>query len=200
MKNKFSRTQLVILMAAWVVGLVITGWSPKERMTWILEVFPVLIAMPVLWFTFARFPFPRYIYIWIFLHGVVLMIGGHYTYAEVPIGFWVRDALGLARNHYDRLGHLMQGFVPALIAREILVRRNVVRGTAWLFFLVVTICASISVFYELVEWWAALLLGESTESFLGTQGDPWDTQTDMFLAIVGAVIALLVYRKRMPRC
>ncbi len=127
----------------------------------------------------------------IFLHAAILMLGGHYTYAEVPLGFWVRDALGLSRNHYDRLGHLAQGFVPAILAREILLRKTPLKPGPWLFFLVTCVCLAISAFYEFVEWWAALASGEAASAFLGTQGDVWDTQWDMFLCLLGALAAQL---------
>jgi putative membrane protein len=186
-----DREPLVLLLAT-AVALVGSGIGPYERGTWLLEVAPVLIAAPILVATWRRFPLSELVYRLIFLHGVVLMVGGHYTYARVPIGFWVQEAFGLARNHYDRLGHLMQGFVPALVARELLLRRSpLVRGK-WLFFLVTCVCLAVSAMYELIEAWAALLGGEAAESFLGTQGDVWDTQWDMLLALVGAVSAQLL--------
>lgn len=194
--STFSRQQLWILNFLWLVALLISGFAPLDRATWWMEVLPVLVAGPLLLLTARSFPLPRYIYIWIFLHGLVLIVGGHYTYAEVPVGFWVQEALGWSRNPFDRLGHLLQGFVPALVIREILVRFNVVRSRAWLFFLTVTCCMAISVTYEFIEWWAALLLGQGAEAFLGTQGDPWDTQWDMFLATVGAILAQIFYSSK----
>jgi putative membrane protein len=133
------------------------------------------------------------------VHAVILMVGGHYTYAEVPLGFWVRDALGLARNHYDRLGHFAQGFVPAILAREVLLRNTSLRRGGWLFFLVVCVCLAFSAFYELVEWWTALISGEGATAFLGTQGDVWDTQWDMCLALVGALTAQLLLARAHDR-
>jgi putative membrane protein len=141
--------------------------------------------------TRRRFPLTPLAYRLIFVHALILMLGGRYTYAEVPLGFWVRDALGLARNHYDRLGHFAQGFVPAIVAREILVRKSPLRRDGWLFFLVACVCLSVSAIYELVEWWTAVATGEAATAFLGTQGDPWDTQWDMFLALLGALTAQL---------
>ncbi len=189
-----TRSQFLAMFGLWILALIASGIGPKDRATWYMEVAPVLIAMPILWFTRTSFPLPRYIMLWIFIHGLVLMLGGHYTYAEVPLGYWLKDVLSFERNPYDRIGHLMQGFVPALVAREILMRKNIVRDAAWLFFITVTICMSISVVYEFLEWWAALIMGEGADSFLGTQGDQWDTQWDMFLASLGAVAAQLVYR------
>jgi putative membrane protein len=146
--------------------------------------------VPVLVATARRFPLTPLAYRLIFVHALILMLGGHYTYAEVPLGDWVADALGLARNPYDRLGHLAQGFVPAIVVREILIRRSPLRPGRWLTFLVVCVCLAISAAYELVEWWSALIGGENADAFLGTQGDQWDTQWDMFTALVGAIAAL----------
>jgi putative membrane protein len=171
-------------------GLVVLAWSavrPHDYFTWLLEVAPILIGVPVLVATRRRFPLTPLVYRLLFVHAVILMIGGHYTYAEVPFGFWLKDAFGFARNHYDRIGHFAQGFVPAILAREILLRRGVVRAGGWLFFLVTTVCLAFSALYELIEWWTALLTGSAATAFLGTQGDPWDTQWDMFLALVGAL-------------
>jgi len=176
------------------VGLAALAWSglhPHDRFTWLLEVAPILIAVPVLVATRRRFPLTPLAYRLIFVHALILMLGGRYTYAEVPLGFWVKDALGLARNHYDRLGHFAQGFVPAMLAREILLRKTPLRRGAWLFFLVTCVCLAISAVYEFVEWWTALATGEAATAFLGTQGDPWDTQWDMFLALIGALTAQL---------
>jgi putative membrane protein len=186
-----ARERLALL----AVGLVLLAWSgiaPRDRFTWVLEVAPLLIAVPLLVATRRRFPFTLLAYRLMLLHAVILVIGGHYTYEHVPVGFWVRDALGLVRNHYDRLGHFAQGFVPAIVAREILVRRTPLRPGPWLFVLVTAVCLAISASYELVEWMAALLTGAAATAFLATQGDPWDTQWDMFLALVGAVTAQLL--------
>ena len=179
-----------VLLVVGALALAVSGVAPHDRLTWLLEVAPILIAVPVLIATARRFPLTPLAYRLIFLHALILMLGGHYTYAEVPLGDWVADALGLARNPYDRLGHLAQGFVPAIVVREILIRRSPLRPGKWLAFLVVCVCLAISAAYELVEWWSALLGGENADAFLGTQGDQWDTQWDMFTALVGAVAAL----------
>jgi putative membrane protein len=179
-----------VLLVVGAIALAVSGVAPHDRLTWLLEVAPILIAVPVLIATARRFPLTPLAYRLIFLHALILMLGGHYTYAEVPLGDWVADALGLARNPYDRLGHLAQGFVPAIVVREILIRRSPLRPGKWLAFLVVCVCLAISAAYELIEWWSALIGGENADAFLGTQGDQWDTQWDMFMALVGAVAAL----------
>jgi putative membrane protein len=170
--------------------LAVSGIRPHDRLTWWMEVLPVFIAFPILIATRARFPLTSMLYGLIFFHALVLMLGGAYTYARVPLGFWIEQALGLHRNPYDKIGHFFQGFVPALVAREILVRGQRVRGRGMRVFVVVCIVLAISAAYELVEWAAALALGQGADEFLGTQGDPWDTQSDMFLALIGAVAAL----------
>ena len=180
-----------MLLAVGIVLLVLSGIGPADRFTWFLEVAPVLIGVPIMIATYRRFPMTPLVYRLLLLHAVILMVGGHYTYAEVPLGFWMQEAFGFARNHYDRIGHLAQGFVPALLAREVLLRRSVLRRGGWLFFLVTCACLALSAVYELVEWWTALATGEAATAFLGTQGDPWDTQWDMFLALIGAVAAQL---------
>ncbi len=188
-----------LLLAAVVAALAASGAAPTDRPTWLMEVAPLLVALPLLVATRRRFPLTPLLYALIALHAAVLCVGGHYTYAEVPIGFWVRDALGLARNHYDRLGHLAQGFVPALVAREVLLRTSPLRRGRWLFVLVTAVALSISALYELVEWGAALALGQGAEAFLGTQGDPWDTQWDMFVALLGAISAQLLLARSQDR-
>ncbi len=185
-----SGRELRVLLVVGAAALLVSGIAPHDRLTWLLEVAPILIAVPVLVATARRFPLTPLAYRLIFVHALILMLGGHYTYAEVPLGDWVADALGLARNPYDRLGHLAQGFVPAIVVREILIRRSPLRPGKWLAFLVVCVCLAISAAYELVEWWSALLGGENADAFLGTQGDQWDTQWDMFTALVGAIAAL----------
>ena len=180
------------LLAAAAVLLAWSAVRPHDYFTWLLEVAPILIGVPVLVATYRRFPLTPLLNRLVFVHAVILMVGGHYTYAEVPFGFWMRDAFGFARNHYDRIGHFAQGFVPAILAREILVRRGVVRPGGWLFFIVTCVCLAFSAFYELVEWWTAVLTGSAATAFLGTQGDPWDTQWDMFLALVGALTSQLL--------
>jgi putative membrane protein len=180
---------------AWVlvfaVVLTWSAWQPHDYPTWWLEVLPALAALLVLVMTRKRFPLTPLLYLLILLHCIILMVGGHYTYAEVPLGDWVRDWTGGERNNYDKLGHLAQGFVPAMVARELLLRLKVVARKSWLGFLVLCICLAISAFYELLEWWVALLSSEAAESFLGTQGYVWDTQSDMFWAMVGALAALV---------
>ena len=181
------------LLAALGVLLAFLAWSgvhPYERTTWYLEVFPVFVAVPLLWATYRRFPLTNLLYALIFVHALVLMLGGAYTYARVPLGFHLAEVLGLSRNPYDKIGHFFQGFVPALAAREILVRGAHVRGAKMLAFVVVCIVLAISATYELIEWGAALALGQGADEFLGTQGDPWDTQSDMFCALIGAVTSL----------
>jgi putative membrane protein len=180
-------TWLVVLTLAM---LALSGWRPHDRLTWLMEVLPVMLALPILWFTRRRYPLTLLACLLLFLHGVVLMIGGMYTYARVPIGFEVQAWFGLDRNPYDKLGHFMQGFVPAIVAREILLRGGYVRRPRMLAFLVVCIALAISASYELVEWGAALVMGEDADAFLGTQGDVWDTQSDMLMALVGALAAL----------
>ncbi|HTI53714.1 MAG TPA: DUF2238 domain-containing protein [Verrucomicrobiae bacterium] len=177
------------LLAAGALALVVSGVAPHDRLTWTLEVAPILIAGAVLVATARRFPLTPLAYRLVFVHALILMLGGHYTYAEVPLGDWVADTLGLSRNPYDRLGHFAQGFVPAIVVREILVRRSPLRPGKWLVFLVLCVGLAISAAYELFEWWTAVIGGESAEAFLGTQGDQWDTQWDMFMALVGAATA-----------
>ncbi len=187
-----ARTRwLVAAAAATVAMLVASGWRPYDRLTWLMEVLPVIVVLPLLWLTHRRYPLTSLLYAGIVVHAAVLMLGGAYTYARVPLGFELQELFGLARNPYDKIGHFMQGFVPALAAREILLRGRHVRGRRMLAFLVVCVVLAISATYELVEWAAALALGQGADEFLGTQGDPWDTQSDMFLALLGAVAALL---------
>ncbi len=182
-------------IAVFVVVLVWSGIEPKDFMTWCLEVFPAVIGAAVLWFTRDRFPLTPLLYALILVHCVILMVGGHYTYAEVPLGDWLRDAFDGTRNNYDKLGHLAQGFVPALIARELVIRKNVFNSARWRDFFIVSFCLGFSAFYELIEWWVALLSDEAADSFLGTQGYIWDTQSDMGLALLGAILALLLLSK-----
>jgi putative membrane protein len=187
-----SRTQnLAASAAVLIVLLIVSGLNPHDRTTWALEVFPVVIALPLLALTWRRFPLTTLLYACIFLHALVLMTGGAYTYARVPLGFQLQDLLQLERNPYDKIGHFAQGFVPAIAAREILVRGGYVRGRKMLAFVALSIVLAISASYELFEWGAALALGQGADEFLGTQGDPWDTQSDMFFALVGGTIALL---------
>jgi len=175
-----------------VIALVWSAARPHDYFTWWLEVFPALIGVALLIATAHRFPLTPLLYVLLFLHALILMIGGHYTYAEVPLGFWMQRTFDLARNDYDRIGHFAQGLVPAIIAREILIRRDVVRRRGWLFVIVVAICLAISALYELLEWQVAIRTGSKGDAFLGTQGDVWDTQEDMATAFVGAITALLL--------
>ena len=185
--------RLLLLLGVPVLGaLVASGIAPFDRATWFLEVVPVLIAAPIIAMTWRRFPLTTLLCVLIALHARVLVLGGAYTYARVPPGFWMQEALGLERNPYDRVGHFIQGFVPAMVAREILLRGEYVSGRRMLAFLAACVALAISAFYELIEWWAALALGQCATDFLGTQGDPWDTQADMFCALAGAAVALIV--------
>jgi putative membrane protein len=193
-----SKEPLVLLMVA-ALALILSGIQPYDRTTWLLEIFPILIAVPILIFTASRFPLTPLAYRLIFVHALILMLGGHYTYARVPLGFWVQELMNLDRNHYDRVGHFAQGFVPAILAREILLRRTPLRPGGWLFFLVTCVCLAISACYEFIEWGAAVAGGEAADAFLGTQGDVWDTQWDMFMALVGAVTAQLLLGRRHDR-
>jgi putative membrane protein len=173
-------------------------WSairPHDYFTFFLEVFPAIIALPILFFSFQKFPLTPLLYVLILIHTIILMVGGHYTYAEVPLFNWLKDTFDLSRNYYDRVGHFAQGFVPAMIAREILLRKRVIKNGAWLFFVVCSICLGISACYEFIEWWVAVGSGTAAEAFLGTQGDVWDTQWDMFLALVGAITAQILLAK-----
>ena len=194
-----SRREPLVLLVVALVLLVVSAIGPKDRFTWWLEVAPILLAVPVLLLTALRFPLTPLAYRLIFVHALILMLGGHYTYAEVPLGFWVRDLLGLARNHYDRLGHVAQGFVPAILVREVLRRKTPIVSRGWLFFLVTCVVLAISAAYELVEWVAAVTTGSAAMAFLGTQGDVWDTQWDMFLALCGAIAAQLLLSRRHDR-
>lgn len=176
-----------------------SGWRPFDRATWVMETLPVMIALPLMWATYRRFPFTSLVYALIFLHAIVLMVGGNYTYARVPLGFYLQDLLHLHRNPYDKIGHLFQGWVPALVAREILIRGQYVRGRKMLAFLVVCVVMAISATYELLEWASALAMGQGATDFLGTQGDVWDTQEDMFFALIGAITALLLLARAHDR-
>ena len=187
-RNRMLPLALLALVAA---ALVVSAISPTDRLTWWLEALPVLIALPLLTLTAQRFPLTNLLYVLIACHALVLLLGAHYTYAQVPLGDWVRDELGLMRNNYDRLGHFVQGFVPAIIAREILLRKSPLQRGGWLFFIVSSICLAFSASFELFEWLVAVIGGGSADAYLATQGDVWDTQWDMFLALCGSVTAQL---------
>ena len=185
----------IVLLALWIGALIASGIHPTDRMTWFMEVAPVLIAIPLLIASRDRFPLTPLLYRLIFLHGLILMLGGRYTYAQVPLGFWLQDLFDLSRNHYDRIGHFAQGFIPAILAREILLRTTPLKPGRMLFLLVTAVCLAFSAFYELIEWWAALAIGADADAFLATQGDPWDTQWDMFLCLCGTIVSLLLWRR-----
>ncbi|AZQ85882.1 DUF2238 domain-containing protein [Colwellia sp. Arc7-635] len=175
--------------------LIWSGVGPKDQFTWFLEVLPALIGLVFMALSFQRFPLTRLLYNFILLHCIVLMVGGHYTYAEVPLFDSIANWLGSERNNYDKVGHFFQGFVPALLAREILIRKSIVNGSSWLNVIIVAICLAFSAFYELIEWWVAIASGEDAEAFLGTQGYIWDTQSDMALALIGAIVSIIVLAK-----
>ena len=185
-------TRLTALLLATLAALVASGIDPYDRLTWWMEVMPVLIALPILYFTRKTFPLTPLLYGLLFFHGLVLMLGGHYTYSRMPLGFWIQDLFDFSRNHYDRIGHLAQGFVPAILAREILVRLSPLKPGGWLFFLVSCVVLAVSATYEFIEWWAALLYGAEADEFLATQGDIWDTQWDMLLALTGGLVSQLL--------
>jgi putative membrane protein len=193
------RAEPLVLLGVALVLLVLSGIEPYDRTTWVLEVFPIVLAVPLLALTARRFPLTPLAYRLIFVHALILMLGGHYTYARVPLGFWLQDALHLARNHYDRLGHFAQGFVPAIVAREILLRRSPLVPGKWLFFLVTAVCLAVSACYEFIEWGAAVAGGSAADAFLGTQGDVWDTQWDMFMALLGAITAQVLLAREHDR-
>lgn len=185
------REALALLLFA-SAALAVSAVDAYDRLTWYLEVLPVIVALPLLALTWRRFPLTALVYRLLLVHALILMLGGHYTYARVPLGHWIEQLLDLSRNPYDRIGHFAQGFVPAMLAREILLRRSPLRPGKWLFFLVVCVCLAISAFYELIEWWVALAQGPAAADFLGTQGDVWDTQWDMCFALIGALTALIL--------
>jgi len=188
-RTHLSEAGWLAAIAAVLVWSWIGAYDPG---VWVMEVLPVFIAVPVLAFTRARFPLTSLVYILILMHAIILMVGGHYTYARVPLGFWLQEWFDFSRNHYDRIGHLAQGFIPAMVAREILLRRTPLQPGGWLFFLVTSVCLAISAVYEFIEWWAALALGAGADEFLATQGDPFDTQADMLMATLGAMLAQLL--------
>lgn len=187
-----SATEFAILIALVLAALVWSAIDPTDRLTWLLEVVWVIAALPLLIATRRRFPLTRLLYWLIAIHCLILIYGGAWTYAQTPLGLWVQDALDLARNHYDRLGHFAQGFIPAILGRELLLRKTDLREGAWLFYLVTSACLAFSALFEMLEWWAALVWGGAADAFLATQGDVWDTQWDMFLALCGAVVAQLL--------
>ncbi len=181
-----------ILLVIVVVALILTGIRPYDRLTWFLETFWVMLGIPLVLLTWRRFPLTTLLCCLLALHALVLIMGGLYTYARTPLGNWIQDLFNLSRNPYDRIGHFVQGFVPAILVREILVRRSPLRGSGWLGPLVVCACLAFSAFFEMIEWWAAVAGGAAADDFLATQGDIWDTQWDLFLALVGAITSLLL--------
>lgn len=194
--NTLSARGLGLYSMALIALLALSGVGARELDTWALEVLPVLVALILLGVSWRRFPLTPLVYGLIFVHALVLMLGGHYTYAEVPLGFWMQDVFGLGRNPYDGIGHLAQGFIPAMVARELLLRQTLLRPGRWLFVVVVLACGGISALYELIEWGVAVAIGAGADAFLGTQGDPWDTQKDMALAFVGAIAAQILLARR----
>lgn len=188
----------------WFIALLLpvfawSGIGPHDRFTWWLEVAPVLIGVPLILAFHRKFPLSTLLLVLLWLHCVILIVGGHYTYARVPLGEWAKVWFDVSRNHYDKLGHFVQGFVPAILTRELLVRTSPLPTSRWLGFLTVCVCLAFSAFYELIEWAAAVMTGAAADDFLGTQGDPWDTQTDMLLALIGATLAVVLLRKAHDR-
>ena len=182
-----------LLLGIVIVALLVSGIAPKDRLTWFLEVIWVIVAILIIALNWRRFPLTRLLCWLLVAHALVLIHGGAYTYAETPLGFWLRDTFGFERNPWDRVGHVMQGFVPAILARELFLRCTPLRRGGWLFYLVLAACLSFSAFFELIEWWSALIYGADADAFLATQGDQWDTQWDMFLCLVGAALSLLLW-------
>jgi len=180
-----------IYLAIFFIALVASGIKPLDYFTWFLEIVPAFIALVILATTYKKFQFSNFIYGLILFHSIVLMIGGHWTYAEVPLGYWIKEMFNFSRNHYDRFGHLMQGFVPTMVARELIIRRNIVPDRKWMNFFIVFTILGFSACYEFFEWGMSILTGEAADAFLGTQGDIWDTQWDMFMCFVGSILALL---------
>ena len=193
MKNKYNFP--VLFSICTLVILVISFIFTFDRKIWVLEVFPVLLGFPILFFTYKRFAFTNLIYILLIIHFVILSVGGIYTYAKVPLGYWMQDWFGFSRNNYDKIGHFAQGFIPALLIREVLLRTSQLKQGKWISFIVVSVCLAISALYELLEWLVAVIQGASAEDFLGTQGDIWDAQSDMFFAFIGAISALIIFSK-----
>ncbi|HSP70034.1 MAG TPA: DUF2238 domain-containing protein [Bryobacteraceae bacterium] len=192
MKPKGIEAFHIALLALWAIALAVSAIGAYDPFTWVLEVFPAILGVAVLAVTYRRFPLTNLLYVLIFVHSLILMGGGHYTYARVPLGFWMQSTFHFTRNHYDRIGHFAQGFVPAIAAREVFLRKKIVKPGAWLMAIVIFGCLGVSALYELFEWVTAVTMGSSADAFLGTQGDPWDTQEDMCMAGVGAISAFLL--------
>ncbi len=182
-----------IWLTLFIVALVWSGINPKDQFTWFLEVAPALTGFVIILVTYKKFPLTPLLYTLILIHMIILMVGGHYTYAEVPLFDWIKEVLDQSRNNYDKVGHLAQGFIPAILARELLLRKEIVKGSKiWLNYIILSIVLAFSAFYELIEWWVALLSGEDAEAFLGTQGYVWDTQSDMMYALIGGIFSLIL--------
>ncbi len=190
-----SHRENQLLVIGTILALAISAIEPYDLTIWFLETFPVLIGLPIILVTHRRFPMTSLVYRLLFLHALILILGAHYTYARVPFGFWMQDVFDFTRNNYDRIGHIAQGFIPAVLAREILLRKSPLKPGRWLFFLVTCVCLSISVCYEFIEWWVALLTGTAADEFLSLQGDIWDTQWDMFMALIGAISAQWLFTR-----
>jgi len=198
--QRYRDYEPLVLLAVVIASLSVTGIRPYSRLTWFAEVSWVLAGIPILVLTYRRFPLTPLLYRLLMVHALILIVGGYYTYARVPLGIWVQDMFDLSRNHYDRLGHFAQGFVPAILAREIMLRRSPLVKGKWLFFIVVSVCLAFSAFFEMIEWWyAAGVGGESAVDFLGSQGDVWDAQWDMFIALIGAICAQLTFARSHDR-
>ncbi|MDO9220572.1 MAG: DUF2238 domain-containing protein [Thiobacillus sp.] len=197
--NRIQGHENSLLVVLTLAALTASGVAPYDRLTWGMETLPVMLGLPLLYASRRAFPLTPLVYRLLFVHGLILMLGGHYTYARVPVGFWVQDAFELARNHYDRLGHLAQGFIPAMLTREILLRQTPLKPGGWLFFLTTCVVLAFSACYEFTEWGVALAMGGDADAFLATQGDVWDTQWDMFLALIGALAAQLLLSRRHDR-
>ena len=191
LKNNILKIYIVLFL----IGLLLSAIQPKEYFTWFLEVLPAILGFFILIFTFKKFQFTNYTYFFIILHCIILFIGGHYTYAEVPFFEWIKETFQQSRNNYDKVGHFAQGFVPAMIIRELFIRKNVIANTSYFNFIIVSICLAISAAYEWIEWWVSISTGEGGDAFLGTQGYVWDTQSDMLLATIGAVCMVLFFSK-----
>ena len=183
-----------IFLLIYFVVFIWSAINPKDYFTWFLEVFPAIVALIILTFTYKNFKFTPLVYSLIFIHSVILMVGGHYTYSEVPLFDFIKDVFNHDRNNYDKLGHFAQGFIPAMVAREIIIRKNIINIEAWRNFFIVCFCLGFSAFYELIEWWVAILSNDSANDFLGTQGYIWDTQSDIFWALIGSILALTILR------
>jgi putative membrane protein len=182
---------ILILLLFMTLSILVSLPGAKDTMTWFFETVPVMIGIVIILCTYKKFTLTPLLAVLIAIHSAILCLGAHYTYAEVPMGFWIQDLFAWERNPYDRIGHLAQGFIPAILAREVLIRNRVIASKAWMFYIICAICLSFSAFYEIIEWWSAVLLGDSSQDFLGTQGDIWDAQWDMLLALIGCIVSLL---------